>query len=92
MTYGGLCIILGESPHSGLLTAEPLMTIKKKTVHIDKDEYDKFIERHLSYGAFTYWLNEALKQYNALNEVTPNELIKMAVGEITLKRERNETD
>jgi len=57
----------------------------KKTILIDKDEFDKFRERHPGHGDFVWFVREALKKYNELNEVDPNELVELAVGEIDLR-------
>ncbi len=56
----------------------------KKTLLIPKEEADKFRRTHPQHGAFTWFVREALRRYNLINDVDPEELINLAVGEITL--------
>lgn len=57
----------------------------KRTVEIPRIEYERFRERHPGHGDFIWFLREALRLYNDLNEVKPEELIQTAVSEITLR-------
>lgn len=57
----------------------------KKTLLLPKDEMDRFKARHRGHGDFTWFVREALRAYNDLNDIDPDELIKLAVGEVSLK-------
>lgn len=57
----------------------------KKTLLVDKDEWKKFEAKHPQFGAFTWFVDAALRAYNQINEVDPQELIDLAMKEITLK-------
>ena len=57
----------------------------KKTLLIPEDEYLKFRKTHPSHGSFTWFVRTALRRYNLINTTDPNELVDLAVGEITLK-------
>ena len=57
----------------------------KKTLLISREEYDKFRRVHPAHGSFTWFVRTALRQYNLINTTDPQELVDLAVGEITLK-------
>ena len=56
----------------------------KRTLLIDREDYERFQARNPSHGAFTWFVREALHKYNELNDVDPKELIELAVKEITI--------
>lgn len=57
----------------------------KKTLLIPKVDFVRFQKRHPQHGAFVWFVREALRNYNELNDIDPDELIRLAVGEIDLK-------
>jgi hypothetical protein len=59
----------------------------KRTLLIPKVEMDRFKARHGGHGDFTWFVREALRRYNDLNDVDPNELISLAVSDLSLKTE-----
>lgn len=64
------------------MTDQPVTV--KKTVLIPSDEWLRFKERHPGHGDFTWFVREALTRYNDVNDTSPEELIGLAVSEITL--------
>ena len=64
--------------------AKPPSTVKK-TLLIPKEDYERFKRTHPQHGAFVWFVREALRRYNLIHDVDPEELIGLAVGEITLK-------
>jgi hypothetical protein len=63
-----------------LLIAEPRLV--KKTFLLDEEEVKRFKARNPSHGALVDFFRKALKRYNDLNDTDPDELIKLAVGEL----------
>lgn len=59
----------------------------KKTLLIPEEEVKKFEAKHRGHGDFTWFVRESLRRYNELNDTNPDELITLAVNEITLKAE-----
>lgn len=57
----------------------------KRTLLIDREDYERFQRRHPQHGAFTWFVREVLRAYNELNDTDPDELIKLAAQEITTK-------
>lgn len=57
----------------------------KKIVLFPEKEVERFKARHRGHGDFTWFMREALKRYNDLNEIDPDELIKLAVEGVTLR-------
>ena len=57
----------------------------KKTILIPRDEYEKFCRTNPSHGAFIWFIRTALRRYNLINEIDPEELVGLAVGEITME-------
>ena len=60
---------------------------KKTTIHLDSSEYSKFIQNFPTQGAFNWFVNESLKQFNLLNDFSMKELVGEAVKEVTLTEE-----
>lgn len=60
------------------------MTVKK-TLVIPRELFDPFKKRHPSHGSFVWFVRTALEKYNELNDIDPEELVRLAVGEIDLK-------
>lgn len=56
-----------------------------KTVLLLKSDYDKFREVHPGHGSFSWFVQTALRKYNELNVVSADELVELAVKELTLK-------
>lgn len=66
------------------LTATKSMSDKvRKHIEVPAEELKKFESRHPSRGAFTWFVTEALTRYNQINETSPEELVELAVDEIT---------
>ena len=63
------------------------MPRKKTTIHLDQDEYDKFIMGFPVQGSFNWFVNEALKQFNELNEFSMGKTVGEAVREVTVTGE-----
>jgi len=60
----------------------------KRTLLIPRDEMERFKSRHGGHGDFTWFVREALRRYNDLNDVDPNELISLAMSDIKVKSKR----
>jgi hypothetical protein len=56
----------------------------KKTLLVDAEELNKFHLRNPSHGAFTWFVNAALRRYNEINETSAEELIALSVDELSL--------
>lgn len=56
--------------------------MKAKYIEIPDDDYEAFVNLHPGHGSFTWFVREALRKYLKLHEVTPNELIELAVADI----------
>ena len=56
----------------------------KKTLLIPREEYEKFRRTLPMHGAFVWFVREALRCFNELNDIDPKEFVKLAVDEISL--------
>lgn len=57
----------------------------KKIVLLPKTEVERFKARHRGHGDFTWFVREVLKKYNDLNDVDPDELLRLAAEGVTLR-------
>lgn len=57
--------------------------LEKITLRLPRSEMAKFRARHPGHGDVTWFFRTALRKYNALNEVDLDELVSLAVAEIT---------
>jgi hypothetical protein len=62
----------------------------RKTILVPREEFERFQARHPGHGDFTWFVREALSRYNKINDTNPEELIGLAVGEISLVHEEEE--
>ena len=62
------------------------MKLTKKTILVPDVEVERFKRRHPGHGDFTWFVREALRRYNDLNDVEPDELVELAVKEINTVR------
>ena len=66
--------------------ANPSSTVKK-TLLIPREDYERFRRIHPQHGAFVWFVRTALRRYNLIHNTDPEELVDLAVGEITLTEE-----
>ena len=57
----------------------------KKIVLLPEREIERFKAKHRGHGDFTWFVREVLKKYNDLNEVDPDELLRLAAEGVTLR-------
>lgn len=56
--------------------------LTKKTILVETEEYERFKRRHPGHGDFTWFIRTAMRFYNELNDVKPDELVRTAVEEL----------
>jgi hypothetical protein len=54
----------------------------KKTLFVPEKEFERFKKRFPMRGAFVWFVREALRCHNDINDVDQTELMMLAVGEI----------
>lgn len=59
----------------------------KKTLLVPREDFEKFCRTHPQHGSFTWFVRTALRRYNLINDVDPEELVDLAVGELSLTEE-----
>lgn len=57
--------------------------VKTSPVEVDKEDYERFKSIRPAHGSWSWFVREALKRYVALHETNSDELLELAIKDLS---------